>query len=344
MGMKKLLVGLLAAFMLVALAGCGDNSKPQGVVTQKVMSAKNRQDFEPVTEIKEGRKNVYAVLKVMKGNYWEDVIRGIKDGGDKAGVNVYVGGVIQDGDWELQREMVKELSTKKVDAVLLAAADSTNMTASARALREQQLPVVLVDTSLSSDDYDSAFMTNNLEAGSEVCKQMVAQLKAQGVKETDDIAVLVHFSTLSSSTISERLDSIMANWSHFAPMNWKILPEYIVNYGDEVSGVQLVKDKIKNTPNLKGIIACNNGSTNATVAAVMELGRKDIVVTGFDLGKKTVLGLAEPDYSIAVAVQNQYQMGYDAVIAAAAAANGSAPSKREVNTGISIVDKSNYKK
>ena len=66
-----------------------------------------------MTEVKEGRKNVYAVLKVMKGKYWEEVIRGIKDGAAKADVNVYVGGVMKDGDWELQRDMVKELPGKK---------------------------------------------------------------------------------------------------------------------------------------------------------------------------------------------------------------------------------------
>lgn len=113
MGMKKLLAVLFSALLLVGVAGCGGNNAQQGAVTQKVMNAKTKQDFEPVTEIKEGRKNVYAVLKVMKGNYWEDVIRGIKDGAAKADVNVYVGGVMKDGDWELQRDMVKELPGKK---------------------------------------------------------------------------------------------------------------------------------------------------------------------------------------------------------------------------------------
>ena len=67
MGMKKLLAVLFSALLLVGVAGCGGNNAQQGAVTQKVMNAKSKQDFEPVTEVKEGRKNVYAVLKVMKG-------------------------------------------------------------------------------------------------------------------------------------------------------------------------------------------------------------------------------------------------------------------------------------
>lgn len=345
MGMKKILAVLFSALLLVSVAGCGDSNSQQGAVTQKVMNAKTKQDFEPVTEIKEGRKNVYAVLKVMKGNYWEEVIRGIKDGAAKADVNVYVGGVMKDGDWELQRDMVKELPGKKADAVILAPADSSNMTASAKTLREQKLPVFLVDTALSSNDYDAAFLTNNLEAGAEVCQQMVEQMKANGVKESEEATVLVHVSTLASTTIADRLNSIMANWGKFAPASWKIEHDYIINYCDEAGAVKLVTEKIKNTHNVKGIIACNNGSTNATVEAVMAAGRKDIAVTGFDLGKKTLLGLEDKNYSIAVAVQNQYKMGYEAVMAAAAAAkDGSKPAQKLVNTGIRMADKNNYKK
>jgi len=56
MGMKKLLAVLFSALLLVGVAGCGGNNAQQGAVTQKVMNAKTKQDFEPVTEIKEGRK------------------------------------------------------------------------------------------------------------------------------------------------------------------------------------------------------------------------------------------------------------------------------------------------
>ena len=252
---------------------------------------------------------------------------------------------MKDGDWELQRDMVKELPGEKADAVILAPADSSNMTASAKTLREQKLPVFLVDTALSSNDYDAAFLTNNLEAGAEVCQQMVEQMKANGVKESEEATVLVHVSTLASTTIADRLNSIMANWGKFAPASWKIEHDYIINYGDEAGAVKLVTEKIKNTHNVKGIIACNNGSTNATVEAVMAAGRKDVAVTGFDLGKKTLLGLEDKNYSIAVAVQNQYKMGYEAVMAAAAAAkDGSKPAQKLVNTGISMADKNNYKK
>ena len=54
---------------------------------------------------------------------------------------------------------------------------------------------------MSSHDYDAAFLTNNLEAGAEVCQQMVEQMKANGVKESEEATVLVHVSTLASTRL-----------------------------------------------------------------------------------------------------------------------------------------------
>lgn len=64
MGMKKLLAVLFSALLLVGVAGCGGNNAQQGAVTQKVMNAKTKQDFEPVTEVKEGRKTSMLYLRL----------------------------------------------------------------------------------------------------------------------------------------------------------------------------------------------------------------------------------------------------------------------------------------
>ena len=54
-------------------------------------------------------------------------------------------------------------------------------------------------------------------------------------------------------------------------------------------------------------------------------------------------GLANTDYHFATVVQNQYKMGFEAVKTAAEAAQGKAPSERNVDTSITIMDSSNYK-
>lgn len=335
---KKMAALLLCACAMLGVAGCGDQAKPQGAVTQKVAEAPVKKDFQAVTDIKEGRKNVYAVVKAMDNGYWKEVIRGLKEGGEAANANVYVGGVVKDGNWEAQQELLKSLEGKSVDAVVLGAADSMRMAESAKALRDKNVPVVLVDTMLNTEDYDAAYMTNNLSAGAAVSQKMVELLKANGVSENDQIIVAMHVSNLASRTISERLDSTIANWYNVAPANWKIDAKYLINYGDDEIGEKLVYESLEKTPNLKGIIACNNSSTKDTLHALMKLGRKDIAVMGFDMSDITKEALANTDYHVATVKQNEYKMGYDAVQTALDVANGKTVSERNVDTGISVVD------
>lgn len=64
MGMKKLLAVLFSALLLVGVAGCGGNNAQQGAVTQKVMNAKSKQDFEPVTEVRKDAKTSMPYLRL----------------------------------------------------------------------------------------------------------------------------------------------------------------------------------------------------------------------------------------------------------------------------------------
>ena len=67
LGKKKAISIGMALLLLVGVAGCGGNDAQQGAVTQKVMNAKTKQDFEPVTEIKEGRKKCLCCAQGYEG-------------------------------------------------------------------------------------------------------------------------------------------------------------------------------------------------------------------------------------------------------------------------------------
>ncbi len=327
------------------MTGCGgDAAKPQGEITKKVAEAPKSKDFEAVTAVKADQKNVYAVVKAMNGYYWKEIIRGMKEAGDKLGVNVYVGGVYKDGDFEAQRDMLKDMKGKKADAIVLGPADSMGMAETAHNLRADKLPVVLVDTMLNTEDYDAAYMTNNLAAGAQMARKMVSLLKENGVSETDQATIVMHVSNLASRTVSERLDSTIANWYTVAPANWKIDKKYLINYGDDVIAENAMNEAMKNIPNLKGVFACNNSSTKVSAATIMKAGRKDIALMGFDMSAPMKEGLANKDYHFATVQQNQYQMGYEAVKTALEAAQGKAPAVRNTDTGVTIVDHNNFKK
>ena len=340
--MRKGLAIALSAVLLMGLSGCGSEQKPaSGTVAQKVAEAPVKEDFKALTEVKQGQKNVYAVVKAFHNPYWQEVMHGMKEAAEASHVNLYVGGVLTDGNWETQKDMIKHIEDNKIDGLILGTADSLRMSEVTKEIRDKKKPVILVDTMLNTQDYDAAFLTNNLQAGAEAAKKMVELLKQNGISEEDDITVGIHVSNLSSRTESERLDSIVANWYGIAPRHWKIDSEYMVNFGDESIGEKLVLDNLNTKQSLKAIFAVNNNCTNITMQAVMKLGRKDVSVMGFDMSDVVREGIERKEYKFATVMQNPHQMGYQAVKAAADAMAGKAIAARDVDTGAAVADEKN---
>ncbi len=342
--MKKGCAIALCIFMACGLAGCGNTETPkQNTVLQKVAEAPNKEDFKAITTVKSGQKNIYVVIKSFHNPYWQEVLKGMKEAGEEAGVNIYAGGVLTNGSWEVQRDMIRSIDVSKMDALVLGTADSLRIAEVTKELREKKKPVILVDTMINTQDYDAAFLTNNLQTGAIAAKEMIALLKENGISETDEITVAMQASNLSSRTESERLDSIIAAWYGIAPKNWKIDSKYLISYGDPSIAKELVANALKTNPKLKAIFAVNNTCTNAAMQSVMDLGRTDVSVMGFDMSETIEKGIAKEEYKFATIMQNPYQIGSGAIKAAAAAANGEKLTIRDVDTGTAIANSKNLK-
>lgn len=346
----KISTRVLAAIMAVGVCafavGCGgtnDKQAEQGKkVIEKVIASPVRVEYAPLNEVKEGRKNVYATLKVIKGAYWSEVVRGLKEGADAANVNLYMGGTLREIDWQTQKDMITELKGKQVDAMIMSPADSTNMVHVAQEIMGKKVPVILVDTNLNSKDYSAGYMTNNALAGVKAGEEMVKLLKKSGVKETEDLTVRIRLSTQNSSTQMDRLDGLNSFWNEKAPKAWKLNKMLLVDHGDKGIAKSITEKAIKDTKNLRGIVALTNGSTVSTVTAVKDSGRKDIAVVGFDYAKETAAMIGS-DLKAASIVQNQYKMGFEAVKAAAEMTSGTKPTGQIVDTGVKIIDADNQK-
>ena len=346
---SKLMVGLLAFSLSSFIAGCGQEQKDanapasmQQMLADKASKAEVKQDFMPVTEIKEGRKNVYAVIKVIKGDYWQEVVNGLKAGGDAADCNVYVGGPFKEMDWETQRSMLEELGDKKADAVILAPSDSLKLIPTAEAVQKKQLPLVLIDTGLNSKSFDAAFMTNNYVAGTEAAAEMLKLLRDNGVKETANATIAIKVSSLTSQNMVERVEGINAYWKANAPAAWKLDSKVLVDFGDKDLSTKLGEEAMANISDLKGFIACNNHAAVATTA-VKNSKRKDVMLVGFDYSKEIAELIADPDLKAVSIAQNQYQMAMEGVKAAVAMAKGEKLAQADVDTGVEVVNISNHK-
>ena len=342
----RIAAGLLALGLCAFAAGCGPEQKADGgsqaSLIEKVGNAPVKADFAPVTEIKEGRKNVYAVLKVIKGDYWSEVVRGLKEGGEAAGCNVYMGGALREMDWQTQKELLDELKDKKADAVILAPSDSVHLIPAAKELQNKKTPLILVDTVLNSEDHAACFVSNNFEAGEKAAQEMLRLLRDSGLKGTEKATIAIKVSSMSSHTLVERVEGVSSYWAANAPANWKLSDKTLVDFGDSGLSQKLGEEAIKNIADLKGFIVCNNRSTVSAIEAIKAANRKDLALVGFDYAKETREMIASPEMNAATVVQNQYEMAFDGVKAAVEALEG-----RQVEDHVykdtRVVNKSNYK-
>ena len=348
--MRKIVALFFCVLLTLAMAGCGQSSKgaeaPQSTqqdIIDKASKAPEKQEFTAVTDVKDGRKNVYVVLKVLKGDYWSHVVQGLKDGGQAANCNVYVGGPYREVNWQAQREMLKSLVGKKTDAVVLAPSDSVQLIPSVEELRKAKLPVVLIDTGLNTKNYNAAYMTNNFDAGSKAAEEMLKLLRANGLKENEQATVAIKVSSLKSQNMVERIEGANAYWQGKAPKNWKLEPKAMVDYGDKALSLELSQKAFKDISDLKGFISCSNSTTLSTAEAILASKRKDVVLVGFDYAKATAEVIANPDIKAVSIVQNQYNMGFDAVHKAVELVNGTQSEQLNVDTGITVVNIENYK-
>ena len=335
-GIRKTLLFIFAAILVISLAGCGKKADNEGEKTARF-------EFEPVTEIKEGQKNIYVVLKVITSQYWQDIAQGVADAGTEIGCNVYMGGPEGEGDWETQRDMLEQAANELgADAILLAPASSSALSDTLAGIRAKKIPVILVDTIVNSDDFDVCYMTDNLNAGELAAAEMIQRLKNSGVSINDSASIAIQITSTSSQTVIDRLAGFNQYWAANAPKNWYVLDEVKLNNGNKEVAEQNCIDFIDTYHDLKGMFGCNNSSTVGFVKGLEEKNRKDFALVGFDYADETAALVAESN-SAATIVQNQYNMGYEGLKTAAAILDGTPADYKFVDTGTVVINHNNQK-
>lgn len=332
---KKRAVLSLAALFLFCLGGCGKKAVPTPV--QEALY----EDFSPVTEIAEGRRNIYLILKSFKSQYWQQVIQGAADAGRAMDCNIYLGGTYYETGHEFQEILLNEAHALGADAILLAPLDSTREVAAVQKIHEGGTPIILIDTILNSDDYDVCFMTDNMQAGELAAKEMLRQLEAAGVSKEAPAQIAIQVGSTSSQTIVDRLAGFSQYWSKYAPPAWTVLDDVKCNNGDLELAAQYCHEYLDTYADLKGVLGCNNGSTVGFAQGLLETGRRDVVIVGFDYSDEIAGLIASGRYAASTIVQRQYQMGFSGVEQANAILDGQTADQKFIDTGVYVVNHEN---
>jgi ribose transport system substrate-binding protein len=299
-------------------------------------------DFESVGETTEGQKNIYVVLKVLKSQYWQDIVDGTEAAATEFGCNLYVGSTELEGDWETQEQLLDTAVNSGADAILLAPANSTKLSSKVSEIN-QKIPVILVDTILSdTSSFDTCYMTDNIQAGELAAEEMLNLLESKGLDSNKTAHIAIQIASVSSQTVIDLLAGFNKYWSENAPKNWQVIDDVKQNNGNTDVAKQNCMDLINDYPDLKGLFGCNNSSTVGLVQGLKEMQRDDIVLVGFDLSDDIAELIKSDKWSASTIVQNQYNMGYNGVVHAVNIINNNDNNYKFVDTGTRIVNHENY--
>lgn len=331
--MKKYCYVFLIILSSVFFAACGAGS---GSASESASSPITH--FEPLGNISENNKNIYVILKVMDSSYWQVIKNGCAAAGADLGCNVYCGGTNNETDWQGQRVLIEEALAAKPDAILLSPDDSVELSSDIDKIHELGIPIALIDTAANTESFDICYMTDNLYAGQNAAKEMIARLREAGYSDYDDVSVGIMVGTAKSQTINERLAGFYQFWSNNAPGKWNIISDIMNCNGNIDEGDVMANDFLSAHPDVLGLYATNNGPTRVLARVVKANDRRDITVVGFDYSDEIRELIEDDDFRASTVLQRQYDMGYEAVGSVLDILGGNTPPVRFIDTGVVTVN------
>lgn len=328
----KFIIILFAALSAALLTGC---PKSDDVPETEALAVP---EFTKETEIIEGRKNIYLIVKNLTSSYWQVIIDGVRDAGNELDCNIYSSGSTTEIQWELQSSLIDKAVSEGADAIIFAPNDSVKLSSKVSEVYCSGIPIVLVDTVVNTEDYTICYMTDNLYAGQNAAKEMINRFEEFGISKDQEAYVAIQVGAISSQTISERLAGFCQYWIKHAPEKWVIIDEVKFNDGNVDNAVICAEELLDSYSGIRGVFGTNNGSTVGFARVIKERGRTDIAVVGFDYSDEMKELITDNDYNAATMLQKQYAMGQYAVQSALDAIDGKKSDIKFVDTGVVVVN------
>lgn len=309
---------LLCIVMIVGLmAGCGSTPAATPAPADKPAAPKNYK--------------VYLITMDQMDQHWVTVDAGCKKAAAELGNITYTWLAPDVKDDAKQIECINNAVAGGANAILLAANGPVAVQSALKEAVAAGVKIVYVD---SAADFPAiqTLATDNKAAGTTAGKELLKALTAAGTAEGK--IGIVNVNAATASTVAREAGFRAA----FAGSKYQIL-ETQYGEGDAAKSKDIAANYV--TQGCVGIFGANEGSTVGTGNAIQEAGKK-VIGVGFDKSD-TILNLIKAGHLLCTMAQNPDVMGYEGMKTAANALAGKEPSSKNVDTGVSVIDKSKVK-
>ena len=268
---------------------------------------------------------------------WMMINQGAEDAAAEEGVKLVSVGPAFQGDLSSQLEVFENLVAQGAKAIGIAPVDSSGVAPAVTDAMSSGIPIIAIDTGVSGADVTSFVATDNYAVA-----KVQGAIAATLVNDGDTVIYVT--GNQAQSTGQERRNGFMEAFSAARPGSKILEVPTEWNSQQAQEGVEAV---LNSNSDVKMVVNAWDGGTMGAKAALENLGYSagDVKLVGFD-GASDAIAAMDEGWVHADTAQMLYQMGYQGIKAAAAAARGETVSSR-IDTGFFLVTPSTsgvYKK
>ena len=225
-----------------------------------------------------------------------------------------------------QIELIYEAVENGADLILLAANDPVALSTAIEDAKARGVLIIYVD-SPAYQEAVTTLATDNYFAGRTAGRIMLEELEERGISSGS--VGIIGVSTSTNSTMNRELGfrEVLKEDGRFHILDTVYLE------GDPLASEEAAVQMIADHPDLVGLFGTNEGSSEGMGRAI-KANRSKIIGIGFDRSDENIALLRDGSLQTIIA-QNPYTMGYLGMAQAYAALEGLDTGPREIDTGIS---------
>jgi ribose transport system substrate-binding protein len=283
------------------------------------------------------KQTVAIIVKDTTSPYWQAVLAGARKAGRDLSVNVVELGAQSESDTNGQIDMLEKAVASNPAAIVLAPAQAAAL---GRPIDEaaKKVKIIGIDSTADTKAITSLLATDNVNVGRIAAEALAAAItKTYGDTEGNIV-------TITSMPGVAALDQRAKGFKEVLAAKYRALDIVAdrVADGKPTTAINIMKDIIANTPDLRGVFVSDPIMSQAVGQAVAESKSGDkINVVGVGSDQKLV-ELLQGDTIAALVVEDPFRMGYDGVKTALAASKGEQVAAN-VDTGATLITKANMR-
>src|SRR5438477_3860134 len=243
-------------------------------------------------------------------------------------------GPLKEDDRDQQMQLVDNFVSRRVSSIVVAPIDSPALVQPVENAIKANVPVVIIDSGLKSDQYDSFVATDNYKGG-----QLAAERLGQLLGGTGNV-ILLRYAVGSASTEAREAGFLDTLKTKFPDL--KLLSADRYAGPTRETGYQASQNLLNRFGNeVNGIFCPCEPPTIAMAKALRDIGKAGgkVKMIGFDSGSQSVLDLKNGDVQ-GLVVQNPVLMGYLGAMTLVKRLQGEKVEKR-IDTGVVLATPEN---